>query len=152
MIGIRRCRRMALFVFSLSLVFLPDHSLSAKGLVVTDGVTGLLANQAPSGLWGENGQTPFRDTDAVLVTLSKAAADATVLNEGLAAADALSMSTVDYLSRRIVAHAVMNETESVAAMIDSLASMQDVDGGWGGPECWGECEDAVWMGRGGGLA
>ncbi|MCK4794959.1 MAG: hypothetical protein KAV87_65120, partial [Desulfobacteraceae bacterium] len=111
-------------------------SIFATGVVaqeaaITDGVNWLMANQDPSGFWGTDKKTPFRDAAVVVDVLSRLNADSVAINKGLAAIHSSVTTSADYLARKIIAMTSCNNGIAPTSLVDSLADMQNGDGGWG---------------------
>ncbi len=126
MIGIRKTGRVASYVISLLFVLLLSYPLSAQGSAITDGVSWLETNQEPSGMWGA-----FRDATVTLDVLSGAGAELEVLQNAGDAIYESSVSSCDYLARKIIAIASYDDDYLSAEWLDNLANMQHDDGGWG---------------------
>jgi len=103
----------------------------AQGADLGGAISWLELNQEPSGLWGTGKNAPFRDTEAVLLALSNAGGDPSVIADGMVAADDLSAKSTDYLARKIMTYASVNDGEVSSDLLDSLADLQNSDGGWG---------------------
>ena len=63
--------------------------------------------------------------------LGKLGADPVVVNNGLNAIASIKTYSTDYLARKIMATASARESGVPAYLVDSLANMQNSDGGWG---------------------
>ncbi len=130
MIGIRKTGRVIAFMISLFFLLLIGNPLHAQTTAIDDGVAWLEANQDASGLWGVDKQTPYRDAAVVVEVLSTLDADSAIVADGLSALESMSTTSTDYLARKIIAMATGGSTVS-AYLLDSLAGMQNDDGGWG---------------------
>jgi hypothetical protein len=105
-------------------------ALSAQA-AVNEGVDWLLSNQDTSGLWGVDKQTPFRDACVVVDVLSILRADTVAVESAISAIEAMGTNSSDYLSRKMSALVAAIDEPAAAGLVDSLASMQNDDGGWG---------------------
>jgi len=123
-----------LFILSLclSITWLPGvfaDSVSAQEPAINDGANWLVANQDISGFWGTDKKTQFRDATAVLDVLRRLDADTAVINNGLQAIHSTPPHSSDYSARKIIA---LSGGSIVAPyLLDSLANMQNDNGGWG---------------------
>ncbi|MCX5753123.1 MAG: T9SS type A sorting domain-containing protein [Candidatus Krumholzibacteria bacterium] len=106
-------------------------SLCAQESAITSGANWLVANQDPSGLWGVAKKTPFRDATMVVSVLGALEADSATIDNGLSAINLIMTHSTDYLARKIMAIASCSDENVPAGLVDSLANMQNVDGGWG---------------------
>jgi hypothetical protein len=106
-------------------------SVLAQVSTINSGVSWLVANQDASGLWGVAKKTPFRDATVVVDVLSALNADSVVINKGLGAINSIATSSSDYLARKIMATVSASGGSAPSYLIDSLANMQNPDGGWG---------------------
>jgi hypothetical protein len=102
-----------------------------QGDVFSDAVDWLVVNQDPSGLWGTDKTTPFRDATMVAVALSDVGYSGATIDDGIQAINSTPTSTTDYLARKIVALVFVNESDIDQGLLDSLADLQNADGGWG---------------------
>ncbi|MFH2055419.1 MAG: prenyltransferase/squalene oxidase repeat-containing protein, partial [bacterium] len=98
---------------------------------MSSGTAYLEANQAPSGLWGEENQSPYRDATVVVEILSRLGGDSAVVAIGSNAVYGTRTSSVDYLARKIMVAAAVNDGYVSPTLLDSLAAMQSKHGGWG---------------------
>jgi len=103
---------------------------------LADAISWLESSQDPSGFWGTDKQTPFRDAAVVLDVLSVLDADSTVMSTGLDAVYFHPTSSSHYLALKIIAVAANNDGYVPQSWIDSLALMQNDEGyfaddGWG---------------------
>jgi hypothetical protein len=111
------------------------------GQMIQDGIDYLEANQDESGFWGMDKKTPYRDASAIVDVLGGLAGEYTVdpdkVGSGFQAVYYMSTSSTDYLARKIMAAASVNEGVVNPALLDSLADMQNEDGGWGYQKYYG---------------
>ena len=103
----------------------------AQESAVNDGVNWLLANQDISGFWGMDKETPFRDAAVVLDILGRLNADTAAINNGLKAVHSIRINSADYLARKIIAVVPISGGSVPSYLVDGLANMQNLDGGWG---------------------
>jgi hypothetical protein len=133
-----------LLTIMLSIVFAVIATSTAKadiGQMIQDGIDYLEANQDESGLWGTDKETPYRDSKVIVDVLARLAANHTVdpeiLDAGYQAVYYVSTSSTDYLARKIIASASVNDGVVYPNLIDSLVNMQNSDGGWGYQKYYG---------------
>ncbi len=119
----------AAIVTLLTLIVAPP--IVGQESALTDGINWLVVNQDPSGLWGTDKQTPFRDATVVVDILSTLSADSATVGAGLSAINSTLTNSTDYLARKIIAIASCNDGNVYSGTTDSLANMQNEDGGWG---------------------
>jgi len=119
-----------LLLFLMSLLSVFPNSPRAQEPAITDGVNWLVANQDPSGLWGTDKKTPFRDATVVVDVLSTLDNDSAAIANGLDTISSFQTNSTDYLARKIIALASGSGGVVPAYLIDSLADMQNVDSGW----------------------
>jgi prenyltransferase beta subunit len=101
---------------------------AAAATPISEGVAWLEANQLSTGYWGDSG-TEFRDAAVIVDVLHRLAADPDIVGDGLLAVTASPVGCTDDLARKIFTAARCGEANSV--LVDSLAGMQNFDGGWG---------------------
>ena len=106
------------------------------GEMIQDGIDYLEANQdETSGLWSLDKDTPYRDGMAIVDVLARLEANYTVdhdkLMAGYNAVNYKPTLSTDYLARKIMAQASVNDGFVDPDMIDSLVNMQNTGGSWG---------------------
>lgn len=102
----------------------------AQQASINNGLSWLLNNQDPAGLWGDPIRTPFRDTCTVIDTLSYLkASNNTSYNNGIQWILNSDAANIDSLSRRILSLSVSGNASQ--SDIDILISFQNKNGGWG---------------------
>ncbi len=106
-------------------------NLMAQGSAINQGVSWLVANQDPSGLWGTDKEVPFRDASVVLDVLGRLDADTLVIENGLRAINSTHTTSTDYIARKMFAILSCAEDYTPTSLVDGLANMQNDDGGWG---------------------
>ena len=124
-------RQLGVIPFGATLFLLLPICLAAQDSTLTDGVDWLVANQDASGLWGTDKKTPFRDATVVVDVLSTFDADSTAIANGLDTISSFQTNSSDYLARKVIAAASVSGGVVPAYLVDSLADMQNEDGGWG---------------------
>jgi hypothetical protein len=108
-----------------------SDDVRAQEAAITGGIAWLVGNQDASGLWGTDKNTPFRDATAVLEVLCPLNADSATVDDGLSAVYSSSCTSADYLARKIIALASCSDGVVPSGFAESLAAMQNGDGGWG---------------------
>lgn len=106
------------------------------GQMIQSGINYIETHQDPtSGLWGTDKETPYRDGAVVVDVLARLDAnysvDPVILENGYQAVYYMSTNSTDYLARKIIASASVNDGQVNPGLIDSLVHMQNTDGGWG---------------------
>ncbi len=111
------------------------------GQIIQDGIDYLEANQDESGYWGTDKETPYRDGAVTVDVLARLDidydVDSEILESGYQAVNLMSTTSTDYLARKIIAAASVNEGVVDPDLLDSLANMQNDDGGWGYQKYYG---------------
>jgi hypothetical protein len=111
------------------------------GQIIQAGIGYLEANQDESGLWGTDKQTPFRDAAVVVDVLGILdvvyEVDPAKIASGYQAVNSISTNSTDYLARKILAQASVNQGVVDPALLASLVNMQNEDGGWGYQKYYG---------------
>jgi prenyltransferase beta subunit len=119
-----------ILIFVLTIIFIGNNSILAQETTINNGLSWLLSNQDPSGLWGDPTRTPFRDTCTVIDTLSYLkASNNTSYNNGIQWILNSDAVNIDYLSRRILNLPLSGNASQ--SDIDILISFQNKNGGWG---------------------
>lgn len=105
------------------------------GLMIQNGIYYLGANQDESGFWGIDGETPYRDGAVVVDVLARLKTnyivDQFILEHGYQAVYYMSTNSTDYLARKIIASASVNDGVVAPSLVAALVEMQNTDGGWG---------------------
>jgi len=128
----------AVLFFSILLSLLPFTAIAQQE--IDDGVAWLLANQNPSGSWGDPELTEFRDTTVVAAALKKLRKTGTGYTSAINFIDIVSPPNNDYLGRKV--SVLAQEGVDVSLLVDELLSTQNPDewdntlpnypeGGWG---------------------
>jgi len=129
----------AVFFLSILLSLVPFTAL-AQQQEIDDGVAWLLANQNPSGSWGDPELTEFRDTTVVADVLKKLRETGTGYTNAINFINIVSPPNNDYLARK--AAVLAQDGTDVSTLIDELLSAQNPEeyegalpnypeGGWG---------------------
>jgi Squalene-hopene cyclase C-terminal domain/Thrombospondin type 3 repeat/Prenyltransferase and squalene oxidase repeat len=128
----------AVFFLSILLSLAPFTALAQQE--IDDGVAWLLANQNPSGSWGDPELTEFRDTIVVADALKKLGETGTGYTSAINFINTVSPPNNDYLARKT--SVLAQEGVDVSLLVDELLSTQNPDewdntlpnypeGGWG---------------------
>lgn len=130
---------LAVFFLSVLLNLVPFTAL-AQQQEIDDGVAWLLANQNPSGSWGDPELTEFRDTTVVTDVLKKLRETGTGYTNAINFINIDSPPNNDYLARK--AAVLAQDGTDFSILIDELLSVQNPEeyegtlpnypeGGWG---------------------
>ena len=128
----------AVFFLSIFLILLPFTALAHQE--IDDGVAWLLANQNPSGSWGDTELAEIRDTTVVADVLKKLRETGTGYTSAINFINIVSPPNNDYLARKT--SVLSQEGIDVSPLVDELLSTQNLDewdntlpnypeGGWG---------------------
>lgn len=74
-----------------------------RASTLSNAITWLLGTQDPSGLWGEQKKSPFRDATVVVEALAVEGGRGTVFNQGQTAIRESFTSSIDYFARQLAA-------------------------------------------------
>ena len=129
----------AVFFLSILLSFQPFTAIAQQE--IDNGVAWLLANQNPSGSWGDSELTEFRDTTVVADVLKKLRETGTGYTSAINFINIVSPPNNDYLARKT--SVLVQEGVDISQLLDELLSTQNPDewdntlpnypeGGWGG--------------------
>ncbi|MCP4583661.1 MAG: terpene cyclase/mutase family protein [candidate division Zixibacteria bacterium] len=100
--------------------------------IINAGIGYLEANQdAESDLWGTDKETPYRDGAVVVDVLARIKPTSENIESGFQAVYSMSTISTDYLARKIIAQASVNDGFVTPDLVTSLVDMQNTDGGWG---------------------
>jgi hypothetical protein len=139
-INLFRAIRVAFFLFIvIGLSFFPVASY-AQSPQIDSGVAWLLANQNPSGSWGDPELTEFRDTTVVVDVLKKLRKTGTGYTNAINFINSTSPPNNDYMARK--SSVLAQEGRDVSSMINALLSVRNPaefdntlpnypEGGWG---------------------
>lgn len=127
-----------IFFIFLFIMVVPFSTANAQG--VDDGISWMVANQNPSGSWGNSESTELRTTLLIATVLNTVQQKNTAYQDALTFIDGQSMQNLDYLSRKIVLYA--RHGADVSPMIGELMAAQNPaednnalwnypEGGWG---------------------
>ena len=110
--------------------------------MIQAGIDYIEENQDPaSGFWGTDKETPYRDGAVVVDVLARLednyTVDTEILEDGFYAVHFWRTSSSDYLARKIITSASFQDGVVNPYLVDSLVSMQNIDGGWGYQKLYG---------------